>query len=72
MLINIVVLYCFVVGAISEQVDNHKSGYLVRAGDNKKFADILKKAMNLNIDEYNAMSRMLISMVAKSMQHLVL
>ena len=47
----------FVVGAISEQVDNHKSGYLVRAGDNKKFADILKKAMNLNIDEYNAMSR---------------
>ena len=37
--------------------DSHKSGYLVRAGDNKKFADILKKAMNLNIDEYNAMSR---------------
>lgn len=47
----------FSVGAIPEQVDADKSGYLVEAGDNKKFADKLKEAVRLSIDEYNAMSR---------------
>lgn len=47
----------FSVGAIFEQIDNKKSGYLVEVGNNKKFADILKKATNLSTNEYNAMSR---------------
>ena len=47
----------FAVGAIPEQVDADKSGYLVEAGDNKKFADKLKEAIKLSIDEYGTMSR---------------
>lgn len=47
----------FAVGAIPEQVDADKSGYLVEAGDNKKIADKLKDAMQLKMDEYDGMSR---------------
>ena len=46
----------FAVGAIPEQVDDGKSGYLVEAGDNKKFADKLKEAMKLSTEEYDTMS----------------
>lgn len=46
----------FAVGAIPEQVDDGKSGYLVEAGDNKKFADKLKEAMKLSAEEYDTMS----------------
>ena len=46
----------FAVCAIPEQVDDGKSGYLVEAGDNKKFADKLKEAMKLNAEEYDTMS----------------
>lgn len=47
----------FAVGAIPEQVDADKSGYLVEAGNNKKFAEKLKEAMSVNKDEYDTMSR---------------
>ena len=47
----------FAVGAIPEQVDDGKSGYLVEAGDNEKFADKLKEAMKLSNAEYDSMSR---------------
>ena len=47
----------FAVGAIPEQVDANKSGYLVTAGDNKKFADKLKDAAKLSLDEYDMMSQ---------------
>lgn len=47
----------FAVGAIPEQVDADKSGYLVTAGDNKKFADKLKDAAKLSLDEYDVMSQ---------------
>lgn len=47
----------FAVGAIHEQVDANKSGFLVKAGDNKTFADRLKEAVKVNTDEYDAMCR---------------
>lgn len=47
----------FDVGAISEQIDAEKSGYLVAAGDNKKFAEKLKEVMILKEDEYDTMSK---------------
>lgn len=47
----------FAVGAIHEQVDANKSGFLVKAGDNKTFADKLKEAVKVNTDEYDAMCR---------------
>ena len=47
----------FAVGAIPEQIDAEKSGYLVEAGNNEKFAAKLKEAMKLSVDEYDAMSR---------------
>lgn len=47
----------FAVGAIPEQVDDEKSGYLVEAGDNQKFADKLKGAIRLSAEQYDAMSR---------------
>lgn len=47
----------FAVGAIPEQVDDGKSGYLVEAGDNKKFADKLKEAMKLSNAEYDSMGQ---------------
>lgn len=47
----------FSVGAIPEQVDDGKSGYLVEAGDNQKFAAKLQEAMQLSAEQYDAMSR---------------
>lgn len=47
----------FSVGAIPEQVDAEKSGYLVESNDNEKFADKLKEAVKLSVDEYDVMSR---------------
>lgn len=47
----------FTVGAIPEQVDDGKSGYLVEAGDNEKFAAMLKEVMKLSTEQYDAMSR---------------
>lgn len=47
----------FAVGAIPEQVEAGKSGYLVEAGDNKKFAEMLMDAMRLSNAEYDSMSR---------------
>ncbi len=47
----------FTVGAIPEQIDTEKSGYLVNAGDNKKFADKLKEVTHVNRDKYDEMSR---------------
>lgn len=47
----------FEVGAIPEQVDDGKSGYLVKAGDNQKFAAKLKEAMHLSTEQYDVMSR---------------
>lgn len=46
----------FDVGAISEQIDALKSGYLVKVGNNKNFADKLKEVINISTEEYNAMS----------------
>jgi len=45
----------FNVGAIAEQVDDGKSGYLVEAGDNKAFAAKLREAVHMPIDQYDAM-----------------
>ena len=47
----------FAVGAIPEQVDDGKSGYLIEAGDNQKFAAKLKEAMKLEVNQYDAMSQ---------------
>ena len=47
----------FAVGAIPEQVEDGKSGYLVEAGDNQKFVDKLKEAMNLDASQYDVMSQ---------------
>ena len=47
----------FSVGAISEQVSDGKSGYLVEAGNNKKFADKLKEAMKMDENAYGEMSK---------------
>lgn len=47
----------FNVGAISEQVDDGKSGWLVEAGNNIKFAEKLRIAMSLNLEEYDKMSQ---------------
>ena len=47
----------FAVGAIPEQVEDGKSGYLVEAGNNRKFADKLRAAMNLDANQYDAMSK---------------
>lgn len=47
----------FEVGAIPEQIDDGKSGYLVEAGNNYKFAVKLKEVMTMDKDEYDEMSR---------------
>lgn len=47
----------FAVGAIPEQVDDGKSGYLVVAGDNQKFAAKLREAKKMSTEQYDAMSR---------------
>lgn len=45
----------FNVGAIAEQVDDGKSGYLVNAGNNKAFADKLKDAVTMPTEDYDSM-----------------
>lgn len=45
----------FEVGAIPEQVEDGQSGYLVEAGDNKKFAQKLQEAMQLSAADYDEM-----------------
>lgn len=45
----------FNVGAISEQVADEKSGYLIEAGDNKKFAEKVREAINLPADVFEKM-----------------
>ena len=46
----------FDVGAISEQIDALKSGYLVKVGNNKNFADKLKEVINISTEEYDTMN----------------
>ena len=46
----------FDVGAIAEQVENRKSGYLVPAGDPDAFADCLHQALAMPADEYEKMT----------------
>ncbi len=45
----------FNVGAIAEQVDDGMSGYLVDTSDNKAFSEVLKKAVNMPVEQYDAM-----------------
>lgn len=45
----------FNVGAIAEQVDDGKSGYLVNGGNNKAFAEKLKNAVAMPTEEYDSM-----------------
>lgn len=45
------------VGAIPEQVANGESGYLIPAGDNKTFAQVLQKAMTMERGVYVDMCR---------------
>lgn len=45
------------VGAIPEQVADGESGYLVLAGDNKAFAEVLQKAMTMEPNIYTDMCR---------------
>ncbi len=47
----------FAVGAIPEEIDDGRSGYLVEAGNNEKFAEKLKEAIKLSTDEYGVMSK---------------
>lgn len=47
----------FSVGAIPEQVETGKSGYIVEAGNNQKFANQLKQAVKLSKVKYDAMSK---------------
>lgn len=47
----------FAVGAIPEQVDDGKSGYLVEAGDNRKFANKLKEVVRFSQNRYDEMSK---------------
>lgn len=47
----------FDVGAISEQVKNEESGFLIPAGKVEKFASCLNKVMNLSKDEFSRYSQ---------------
>jgi len=47
----------FNVGAIAEQVDNGKSGYLVEAGNVEKFAEVLRNSLNLPIKDYDTLCK---------------
>lgn len=47
----------FNVGAITEQVEEGKSGYLVEPGNNKAFAEKLKEAVQMKEEEYQVLSR---------------
>lgn len=46
----------FNVGAITEQVEDGVSGYLISAGDNKAFATKLRRAVQMDHDTYHALS----------------
>ena len=45
----------FNVGAIAEQVDDEKSGYLIEAGDNEVFAAKLREVVQMPTEQYEAM-----------------
>lgn len=47
----------FNVGAISEQIDDGNSGYLIKAGDVKAFAEKLKKVVAMDRTDYSALSK---------------
>lgn len=47
----------FNVGAIAEQVEDGKSGYLVKAGDIDGFAATIYKAVGMTREDYDAMSK---------------
>lgn len=47
----------FSVGAIPEQVENGKSGFLIPAGDNRMFADKLKEVILFSSEQYDSMSK---------------
>ena len=47
----------FEVGAIPEQIEDGKSGYLVEAGDNHRFAAKLEEVMKLSLEQYDMMSQ---------------
>lgn len=45
------------VGAISEQVENGKSGYLIKEKDNETFSAQLNKCINMDKEEYYALTK---------------
>lgn len=45
----------FSVGAIAEEVEDGRSGYLVPAGDTRKFVQVLKQAVNMPAGQYKEM-----------------
>ena len=47
----------FDVGAIPEQIEEGKSGYIVAAGDNKKFASKLSESLTMTKNQYDRMSQ---------------
>lgn len=47
----------FDVGAISEQVSDGESGYLIRPGDHSQFAAVLRQATEMPREAYDAMCR---------------
>ena len=46
----------FDVGAIAEQVEDKRSGYLIQAGDNISFSSCLRDVINMPIEDYDNMS----------------
>ena len=47
----------FDVGAISEQIDDGKTGYIIRKGEIKEFATKLNEVMKIPIEQYNNMCK---------------
>jgi len=47
----------FDVGAIAEQVENGKSGYLVNSADNDEFARVLNSAIEKNVEDFRLMCK---------------
>lgn len=47
----------FAVGAIPEQVDDGRSGYLIEPGNNRMFAEKLREALRMPPEQYDQMSR---------------
>lgn len=50
-------IIAFDVGAISEQVDDGKSGYLVEAGNISAFADMVREVSAMDSEKYDRMSK---------------